>query len=83
MNNPKFHELKRTFDHRTLVAKDDPQLEFFKEGAARGLFQLIVVDHVGCEMFAELVYLTANRYLRSKVDLRGTEVKIVSVEVAV
>jgi 6-pyruvoyltetrahydropterin/6-carboxytetrahydropterin synthase len=44
------------FDHKTLVAKDDPQLSWFQEAFNLGILQLRIVDNVGCEAFAELVY---------------------------
>lgn len=45
-----------TFDHKTCVAHDDPQLEKFKELNELGIIQLNIVDHVGCEMFAKMIY---------------------------
>lgn len=50
------HALEQTFDHKTVVAEDDPQLEWFREGERRGLLQLIVLPHVGCEKFAEYTF---------------------------
>ena len=44
------------FDHKTLVAADDPHLDYFKKAERTGLIQLVVVDNVGCEAFAELAY---------------------------
>ena len=44
------------FDHTTIVAKDDPEIESFKYLASKGLIQLRILNHVGCEKFAEYVY---------------------------
>ena len=44
------------FDHTTIVAKDDPELAFFKIMDKKGLIQLRILDHVGCEKFAEYVF---------------------------
>ena len=44
------------FDHTTVVAKNDPELESFKLLADKKLIQLRIIDHVGCEKFAEYVY---------------------------
>ena len=48
--------MKYMFDHTTVVAKNDPELESFRVLANKNLIQLRVIDHVGCEKFAEYVY---------------------------
>jgi 6-pyruvoyltetrahydropterin/6-carboxytetrahydropterin synthase len=48
--------LSHMFDHTTVVAADDPMLEHFKFLEEQGLVQLRIVEHVGCEKFAEYVY---------------------------
>ena len=48
--------LSDMFDHTTIVAADDPALEEFKSLESQGLIQLRIIDHVGCEKFAEYVY---------------------------
>lgn len=55
--------LQDMFDHKTVIAEDDPQLEWFREGERRGLLELVVVPHVGCEQFAKLVFDLANAWL--------------------
>ena len=45
-----------TFDHKTLVAKNDPQIVLFREMAIAGLIDLIEVETIGCEMFARMIY---------------------------
>ena len=54
------------FDHKTVVAEDDPQLDWFKEGERRGLLDLVVIPHVGCEQFAKQVLDLANSWLLEK-----------------
>ena len=49
-------KLSDFFDHTTIVSKDDPHFEHFHKLEDLGLIQLRVVDHVGCEKFAEFVY---------------------------
>ena len=83
--------LKDTFDHTTLVAQDDPSLEYFKtlhsqgleEGATK-LIDLRIVPAVGCEKFAELAYNRMNTMLQDNV-INGTSlnpnVRLKSVEV--
>lgn len=72
--------LEDYFDHKTLVAEDDPHLEWFKRGEELGVLDLIVVDSVGCEKFAELASNLAQQWLEdnhlsSRVDIFSVEVK--------
>jgi len=55
--------LQEYFDHKTLVARDDPHLNYFKKAERTGLIQLVVVDAVGCEAFAALAYGLARNSL--------------------
>lgn len=55
--------LENTFDHKTLVAHDDPLMDQFQAMEAAGLAELIVVDATGCEAFAKLVYEGAGVWL--------------------
>ncbi len=48
--------LQDTFDHKTLVANDDPQIEIFRQMNNAGLIQLYMVKDTGCEAFAELIF---------------------------
>lgn len=48
--------LCHTFDHRLVVAADDPLLDEFKHAADAGVVQLTVLPNVGCEAFAEHVF---------------------------
>jgi 6-pyruvoyltetrahydropterin/6-carboxytetrahydropterin synthase len=47
--------LRDTFDHKTLVARDDPMLVEFKRMAYKGIFDLVEVEATGCEAFAEMI----------------------------
>lgn len=64
--------LVELFDHKTLLAKDDPELDRFIELAEIGLIELRTLDAVGCEAFAETVFkfvdgwLTENKWKESK-----------------
>lgn len=67
------------FDHRTLIAKDDPLLRSFVALDREGACNLMVVDAVGCEAFAKLIYEYAALWLRTeehspRVHLRRVEV---------
>lgn len=58
------HKLEDTFDHKTLVAADDPLKAEFLHMEEVGLIQLVIVPSTGCEMFAALVYELAEGWLR-------------------
>ena len=47
--------LQDTFDHKTLVSANDPDLDFLMKAEGRGILDLVIVPEVGCEMFAEMV----------------------------
>jgi hypothetical protein len=65
------------FDHTTVVGHDDPHLDKFKALAALGkqaeggVMDLRIVEAVGCEKFAELVYRTMNEILEAYQEGRG------------
>ncbi len=68
--------LKNTFDHKLLVAKDDPKLELIKELATEhDLAQVVILDAVGCEAFAFLIHTKVSEMLQ------GGTTKVESVEV--
>ena len=70
--------LEDTFDHTLVIAKDDPELELFKQLHNKKVAKLWVLDNVGCEKFAELVYEFVAPTLNVKTNGR---VKLKSVEV--
>lgn len=49
--------LDKHFDHKFIVAEDDPELEWAREGHARGILDLVVMPSVGAESFT--VWLAA------------------------
>ena len=56
--------LEDNFDHKTLVAEDDPEIEWFKEAAKRGILELVVLPAAGCEKFAEFVFEATTMWLK-------------------
>lgn len=56
-------QLENTFDHKTLVAEDDPKLEDFRALERAGLADIVLVEATGCEAFAKLVYEGAAQWL--------------------
>lgn len=86
---PLKQKLCDTFDHRMLVAEDDPALDTFwvlngqgldgdPEGVTEPLLQLCVVPHVGCEAFARMVWTWGNELITADERKRG--VRLVEVE---
>ena len=55
--------LEDTFDHKLVVASDDPHIEYFREGHKLGVLDLVEVEAGGCEKFAELVFECAEQWL--------------------
>ena len=46
--------LRSNFDHKTLVASDDPNYSFFEEMDENGIIDMVTVEGTGCEMFAKI-----------------------------
>ena len=67
--------LKEMFDHTTVVAFDDPNLELFEDLNNKNLINLRLLENVGCEAFAETVYLFC------KMEFEDDRVKVKSVRV--
>jgi len=64
-------------DHTTIVAEDDPQLEYFKQGANLGIYQLRIIPATGAERFAEYIYNKVNDFIVQETNGR---VKVAQVE---
>ena len=65
------------FDHTTIVSFNDPELEYFKQGAEKGIYQLRIINAVGAEKFAEYIYHRINDFIIAETDGR---VRVVQVE---
>jgi len=70
--------LNDLLDHTTLIEKDDPYLDLFKDMAMSGLIKLKVMDKMGCEGLAEYIFNKFNNTL-SKQD--GGRCRVIKVEV--
>jgi len=55
--------IQETFDHKVVVAEDDPFLDWFRRGDTMGILDLVVMPQVGCEAFAWQVYSMADTWL--------------------
>lgn len=58
--------LEQYFDHKLLVAADDPKVETLEQLHKLGLAEVRVVQKVGCEAFAQLGWHLANNVVRSQ-----------------
>lgn len=73
------NQLRRYFDHKLVVAEDDPQMDHIASLAGLGLADVIVTQRVGCESFAEIGAQLAHYVLK---EMKMTErVRVVSCEV--
>ena len=48
-------KLSNIFDHTTIIANDDPLLADFENLHKKGAIQIIIMEDVGCEIFAKCV----------------------------
>ena len=73
-------KLANQFDHTTVVAADDPHMEIFQKMDKVGLIQLRVMQHVGCERFAEWVYNLINDKMQKETNKRVNVLKVEAFE---
>jgi len=52
--------LKDQFDHKTLIAYDDPDLERYRQLEKDGILDLTVLPGMGCERIADMLYKFVN-----------------------
>ena len=70
--------LQSVFDHKTLVDKHDPLISSLRELHQAGVIDMIIVDQVGCEAFAKMVYDYVKMWL---LHIHGTRVRLLRAEV--
>ena len=70
--------LQNTFDHKTVIAEDDPKKEQFYELEKHNLIKLVILPAVGCEKFAEYICKQVEPIIKKASQER---VKLFSVEV--
>lgn len=71
--------LEHTFDHKLVVAADDPHIDLLKMLDETGVAQVVVLPGgVGCERFAEFVLKTADTFIDEATDGR---VRVKSVQI--
>ena len=58
--------LKDNFDHKITVCKDDPEIDRIMKLQDEGLAEVVVMNGVGCEKFAEHAFHFANDLVRNQ-----------------
>lgn len=58
--------LRLNFDHKTLVASDDPKLSEFKTLNESGIIDMVVVESTGAEMFAKMAMEYSSTMIQEK-----------------
>jgi 6-pyruvoyltetrahydropterin/6-carboxytetrahydropterin synthase len=80
--------LVQMFDHKLIIAEDDPNVDDFSMLQGLGLAEVVILPAVGCEAFARLAYnmaeqiVTANHYCLLKPGVSPRTVRVVSCECA-
>lgn len=72
--------LEDTFDHKTLVAQDDPEYTTFQQMHLQGLIDMVTVESTGCEKFAEMILDEVHKWLESQPNYAG-RVSVTQVDV--
>jgi 6-pyruvoyltetrahydropterin/6-carboxytetrahydropterin synthase len=73
-------DLQKHFDHTTVVAADDPEIDAFYALEDKGIINLVILPDVGCEAFAYEGWNIANRIIEA--NYPGDRVWVESCEVA-
>lgn len=62
--------LEKTFDHKLIISKNDPAKTVFRELERYGAVELVVMDGVGIEKFAEHVFSVVDTYVKFSTNNR-------------
>ena len=62
--------LKHMFDHTYLVAENDPEMQTVIMLQDKGLIDMRIVSHTGCERFAEMAFDKADEIVSNLTDGR-------------
>lgn len=76
--------LEEQFDHKTVVAENDPHLDWFLAAQGKGILELRILPAVGIEAFAKKIYEITDVWLNKAykgADARRKGTRVVKVEV--
>jgi 6-pyruvoyltetrahydropterin/6-carboxytetrahydropterin synthase len=65
------------FDHTTIVAEDDPNINLFKAMDESNIIQLRILPAVGAEQFSNYLWVKLNNFIQEETEGR---VKVIQVE---
>lgn len=79
-----YSDYEKTFDHKVVIALDDPHIEHFTYMRDIGAMEITFVDKVGCESFAKLAYRMAEHWLYAhhSEGIQNRGLRVVSCEVS-
>ena len=63
-------------DHTVIISNDDPYKEDFILLNSKGIIQLRVLEFVGCERFAEHLFIEINKFLEVETEGRVGAIKV-------
>lgn len=73
-------EIEDTFDHTLVIAADDPSKDMLYGLEELGLARIIEIENVGCEAFAEHVFMMAEAWLANRGYDKRVKVRLVEVK---
>ena len=62
--------LRLNFDHKTLVASDDPMYSHFEGMHENGIIDMVTVEGTGCEMFAKIAMDYSDEFIQKITENR-------------
>jgi len=68
--------LEDKFDHTLALDKSDPHFDYLFDMKNKGLANVVVMDGVGCEKFAEYVFKYLNKKIKEETDSRVKVYKV-------
>lgn len=71
-------KMKEFFDHKVIVAQDDPLIDRFFDLESMGLAQIVVMENVGIEAFSEFVAGMTKNWLSEATD---RNIRIASIQI--
>jgi 6-pyruvoyltetrahydropterin/6-carboxytetrahydropterin synthase len=71
--------LEDTFDHKMLVAEDDPELDRIGKIKDFGMADIVMVPATGCEAFAEMIFKYTQIWLKDNGYSPRVEIHLVEV----
>ncbi len=68
------------FEHKMIIAEDDPEVEAFKQMDTAGVAQVRIIPATGAEKFAEYIYNKLNTFVKEETEGRARVTKVTFME---